>query len=421
MNIVSVIRTKADYEMALNRLDALMAEEDNSRDELDELEMLALVIESWEKKIAPVDPPDPIEAIRFHMDQRNLTAADVAPYFGGRNRVYEVLSGKRDLTLGMIRALYAHLGIPADILLGRPGAVLPDADEQDWDRFPLQEMIRRAWLPAARNSKDKTEELLRGFLTAAFGTASARAAAAFRRGARQNPLAAPHALTAWCAQAMKLAGEDRPLDASFDSDASGGPNLLREIALLSAEPDGPLRAAARLRDRGIRFIVLRHLKQTYLDGAAMRGPDGAPLVVLSLRHDRLDNFWFCLLHELAHVQLHLGDGAGNGRSPVYIDDMTLMRVTDRENGDEMKREREADNAAGEALIPSELWQRTTPRRATVLDVVELARKAGVHPSIVAGRIRFELGDYRRLGQLVGNSLVRPLFPRDGVYPAAASG
>jgi len=121
MNIVSPIRTKADYETALSRLDALMAEEDNSRDELEELEMLALAIESWEKRVAPVDPPDPIEAIRFHMDQRNLTAADVAPYFGGRNRVYEVLNGKRDLTLGMIRALHAHLGIPADILLGRPG------------------------------------------------------------------------------------------------------------------------------------------------------------------------------------------------------------------------------------------------------------------------------------------------------------
>ena len=410
MGIVRPVRAEADYGPALERLDALMAMPNRSRDEQDELEMLALAIEAYERRTAPIGPPDPIDAIRFRMDQAKLTASDVAPYFGGRNRVYEVLNGRRDLTLGMIRALNAHLGIPADILLGRPGASLPEASAQDWNRFPVREMIRRGWLPAVKSVSDKKEDLVRSFLTDAFG--SDGATASFRRGARENAMAEPHALTAWCAQAMRLAGEDLPLASSFDAREIDGPAFLHELARLSAEPDGPRKAVARMREAGIRFLVLRHLNRTYLDGAAMYGPDGAPLVALSLRHDRLDNFWFCLLHELAHVLLHLDDAAGEG-SPIYVDDMSLGQPGDG-NG-EAQREREADAMAGDALLPLELWQTFDTGRATALRIVALAREAEVHPSIVAGKVRSELGNYRRFAELVGNGMVRPFFPKDGVY------
>ena len=410
MSIVRPVRTEADYEPALARLDALMALQDRNPDQQDELEMLALAIESYERRIAPIGPPDPIDAIRFRMDQAGLTAADVASCFGGRNRVYEVLNGRRDLTLGMIRALNAHLGIPADILLSRPGASLPKASAQDWNRFPVREMIRRGWLPAVKSPSDKKEDLVRSFLTHAFG--SDDATASFRLGARENAMAEPHALTAWCAQVMRMAGEDRPLDVRFNARKIDGPAFLRELAGLSAEPNGPRQAVARMREAGIRFLVLRHLNRTYLDGAAMYGPDGAPSVVLSLRHDRLDNFWFCLLHELAHVLLHLGDAAGEG-SPIYLDDMSLEQP-ENSNG-EAQREREADAMAGNALLPPELWQRFDVAQATALRIVALAREAQVHPSIVAGRVRHQLGNYRRFTELVGNGLVRPFFPKDGVY------
>ena len=411
MGIVRPVRTEADYKPALERLDALMVRQDRSPDQQDELEMLALTIEAYERRTTPIPPPDPIDAIRFRMDQTKLTAADVAPYFGGRNRVYEVLNGRRDLTLGMVRALNAHLGIPADILLGRPGASLPQASARDWNRFPVREMIRRGWLPTAKSLADKKEDLVRSFLTDAFG--SDDATASFRRGARENAMAEPHALTAWCAQAMRLAGEDLPLASRFDAREVEGPAFLRELAGLSAEPDGPRRAVARMREAGIRFLVLRHLNRTYLDGAAMYGPDGAPVVALTLRHDRLDNFWFCLLHELAHVLLHLGDAAGEG-SPIYMDDMSLGQP--RNDNGEAQREREADAMAGNALLPPELWQRFDVAQATALKIVALAREAQIHPSIVAGRVRHELGNYRRFADLVGNGLVRPFFPKDGVYP-----
>lgn len=410
MHIVRPVRTEADYEPALERLDALMVLQSRSPDQQDELEMLALAIEAYERRTTPIRPPDPIDAIRFRMDQAKLTAADVAPYFGGRNRVYEVLNNRRDLTLGMIRALHAHLGIPADILLGRPGASLPEDSACDWRRFPVREMIRRGWLPAVKSVSDKSENLIRSFLTDAFGSDSATAS--FRRGARENAMAEPHALTAWCAQAMRMAGDDRPLNTSFDAREIDGPAFLRELAGLSAEPDGPRKAVARMREVGIRFVVLRHLNRTYLDGAAMCGPDGTPMVALSLRHDRLDNFWFCLLHELAHVFLHLGDAADEG-APIYVDDMSLGQPGN--NNGEAQREREADTMAENALLPPELWQTLDVAQATTLKIVALARKAEVHPAIVAGRVRHELGNYRRFAELVGNGLVRPFFPTDGIY------
>lgn len=410
MSIVRPVRTEADYEPALERLDALMALRNRNPDQQDELEMLALAIEAYERRATPIGAPDPIDAIRFRMDQAKLTAADVAPCFGGRNRVYEVLNRRRDLTLGMIRALHIHLGIPADILLGRPGASLPEASTQDWNRFPVREMIRRGWLAAGKSVSDKKEDLVRSFLTEAFG--SDGATASFRRGGRENAMADPHALTAWCAQAMRMASGDRPLDATFDARRIDGSAFLREIARLSAEPDGPLKAVARMREAGIRFLVLRHLDRTYLDGAAMCSLDGAPLVALSLRYDRLDNFWFCLLHELAHVLLHLDDAEGEG-SPIYVDDMSLGQPGDG-NG-EAQREREADAMAGDALLPPKLWQTFDTGQATALRIVALAREAEVHPSIVAGRVRHELGNYRRFAELVGKGLVRPFFPKDGIY------
>ena len=251
MGIVRPVRTKADYDPALERLDTLMILQDRSPDQQDELEMLALAIEAYERRTTPIGPPDPIDAIRFRMDQAKLTAADVAPYFGGRNRVYEVLNNRRDLTLGMIRALHAHLGIPADILLGWPGASLPEDSAHDWRRFPVREMIRRGWLPTVESVSDKSEDLIRSFLTDAFGSDSA--SASFRSGARENAMAEPHALIAWCAQAMRMATEDRPLDTGFDARETDGPAFLRELAGLSAEPDGPRKAVARMREAGIRF------------------------------------------------------------------------------------------------------------------------------------------------------------------------
>ena len=403
------IRSDADYESAMARIESLMDLEDPTRDQEDEIELLSLVIEAHERKTVSIDPPDPIEAIRFRMDQAGLKAADVAHCFGGRTRVYEVLSGRRALNVNMMRALHEHLGIPADILLGRPGARLPEPSAYDWKQFPLREMMRRGWLPTVKSIADSGETLVEEFLSRAFGGDHAVTLPSFRQGSRENAKAEPYSLAAWCCQAMTLSSDDHPLPTVFDPTSVDPVVFLEQIARLSQEREGPRLAVARMRENGIRFVVLTHLSRTYLDGAAMRGPDGTPLVALTLRHDRLDNFWFCLMHELAHIVLHLNDEAS-----VFLDDMSLR---DGSNGSQSAmREREADELAEEALVNGSSWAHAGfPDAATNLRIVELAMEAKVHPAVVAGRVRFETRNYRRFGGLIGHGEVRRTFPRDGVY------
>ena len=212
---------------------------------------------------------------------------------------------------------------------------------------------------------------------------------------------------------MILSSEDDPLPTTFDPKRVDPVRFLDQIARLSRKRDGPRHAVACMRENGIRFVVLRHLSRTYMDGAALRGPDGAPMVALTLRHDRLDHFWSSLMHELAHIVLHLDDEAC-----VFLDDMSLRDGSDGSRTAE--REREADELAEKALIDDDAWIRSGfPDAATNLRIVELAMEAKVHPSVVAGRVRFETRNYRRFGGLVGIGEARRVFPRDGIYAGVA--
>ena len=112
-----LIKTRQEYRAALRRVEEIMDARPGTA-EGDELELLAAIIEIYEEKHAPVPPPDPIEAIRFRMEQESLRPQDLVPLLGSRSRVSEVLNGKRSLTLTMIRRLHQSLGIPAEVLLG---------------------------------------------------------------------------------------------------------------------------------------------------------------------------------------------------------------------------------------------------------------------------------------------------------------
>ncbi len=117
-----LIKTRQEYRSALLRVERLMDARPGSA-EGDELEFLSALIEIYEEQHAPVPPPDPIEAIRFRMEQENLRPQDLVPFLGSRSRVSEVLNRKRPLTLMMIRRLRDGLGIPADLLLGEAKAI----------------------------------------------------------------------------------------------------------------------------------------------------------------------------------------------------------------------------------------------------------------------------------------------------------
>lgn len=118
MSQVRIIKTEREHEQALERLtDLLDRNPAIATPESDELDLLALVIEHYERKHYPIDPPDPIEAIKFCMDQMGLTRKDLARYLGSASKISEILNGKRLLSLNMIRKLSTGLGISADILI----------------------------------------------------------------------------------------------------------------------------------------------------------------------------------------------------------------------------------------------------------------------------------------------------------------
>ena len=118
MNI-KPIKTKVDYRAALKEIEALMTARAGSPDG-ERLDILATLVEAYEKRHFHFDLPDPVEAIKFHMEQMALTPKDLVPMIGQINRVYEVLNRKRPLTLQMIRRLHQKLGIPAESLIKEP-------------------------------------------------------------------------------------------------------------------------------------------------------------------------------------------------------------------------------------------------------------------------------------------------------------
>ena len=113
---IKPIRTKTDYRAALADIESLMNAAPRTP-QGDRLDVLATLIDAYEAEHFPMDPPDPIDAIKFRMEQQNLTVKDLEPVIGRRNRVYEILSRKRPLTLRMIEGLHTKFGIPAESLL----------------------------------------------------------------------------------------------------------------------------------------------------------------------------------------------------------------------------------------------------------------------------------------------------------------
>jgi HTH-type transcriptional regulator/antitoxin HigA len=113
---IAPIKNQRDYRRALKEIEGLMAAKRNTP-EGDRLDVLVTLVEAWERKHYPLDLPDPVEAIKYHMEQGGLAPRDLIPFIGSRNRVHEVLNRKRPLTLKMIWRLHRGLGIPAESLI----------------------------------------------------------------------------------------------------------------------------------------------------------------------------------------------------------------------------------------------------------------------------------------------------------------
>ncbi|MFH1708304.1 MAG: ImmA/IrrE family metallo-endopeptidase [Planctomycetota bacterium] len=393
--IPRVIRNESDHAQALKRIEAIFNAVPGTP-EGDELDLLVTLVELYEQKSVPMEAPDPISAIRFRMDQQGLRSKDLVPFLGSPSKVSEVLSGRRRLSLTMIRKLNEGLQIPVESLVGSAPFPSVSNTEIEWTCFPLKQMFQRGWFEGFRgtykDAKEIVNELLNEF------TAPLRkevlSQAFTRQHIRSGSSADKYALLAWEIRVIKLAMRESLPD--FDPKIVSA-DFIKELVRLSYFDTGPLIAREFLQKAGIHLIVEPHLKKTFIDGAAMSLPDGSPVIALTLRYDRLDNYWFTLLHELIHVARHLKDD-----NKTFFDDLTEAN-TDR-------FETEADAIASDALVPKELLEDLVKGPLPSVATVKMfANKLKIHPSIPAGRIRFERGNYRILNSLVKGYKVRQHF------------
>lgn len=264
--------------------------------------------------------------------------------------------------------------------------------------FPVSEMFKRGYFEdftgTAAQARKSADDLLPAFFrVAAYDWAPS---AFHRRSVRASTNTQQAALAAWEARVSTLAERRRPIVA-FDP-AKVTADWVRGLVALSPRADGPKCAEAYLRDAGIALVVEPHLPGTLLDGAALRTASNQFIVALTVRHDRLDNFWFTLLHEIGHLALHIR----TDRYSAIFDET--------ESPDQSPIEAEADLFAQEALLPMDQWKLCVSRFSRTERAVETdAAKLGIHPAIIAGRIRREAGDYTLFRTLVGAGEVRRQF------------
>ncbi|MEI2300522.1 helix-turn-helix domain-containing protein [Ensifer sp. MJa1] len=264
-----------------------------------------------------------------------------------------------------------------------------DASSVEWNRFPLREMAKRGWI--------KGGDLGASARTWFHDVAGPQFATALHR-KKMHSGNAPneHALLAWQARVLEKARND--FDTGLIDEFSLDDRWLSQLVALTRERDGPRRAKDLLGRNGIGLVIQSHLPGTYLDGAAMIAPFGNPVVALTLRFDRLDNFWFVLFHELGHVFLHL-------HNSLRFD------FFDEENGHRGDQyEEDADKFSLDRLIPQDAWRKALSRFALTEEAVAIdAETLGISASIIAGRIRKERNDYRLFTNLVGSGTVRAQF------------
>ncbi|WP_163351430.1 ImmA/IrrE family metallo-endopeptidase [Desulfovibrio sp. JC010] len=392
--MMKLIKTEQDHREALEQIERLMVAGD-SPEVLDQLELLAHLVEKYEEEQFPIDFPTPVAAIKFRMEQLGFKQKDLIQYLGSKSKVSEVLNEKRSLTLDMMRKLNKGLGISPEVLLQEPRAEFPKSySSLDWALFPLRELAKRGYF-SLKQLAEKAEENMREFIAAA---GSPPLVHSCRRQSSWNGKDGDwYATFAW-ELIVRNQARKKDLDVKYLPGSFTEENMSR-LAHLSCYADGPVLAKEYLERYGIILIVEPAIKGTYLDGVAMLLDDGTPVVGMTLRQDRIDYFWFTLLHELAHIVKHL-----DVNQPCIID------FKDSSSTSLSTIEAEADMIASRVLIPEVEWSTSDAKRCgSKAGAIALARKLEIHEAIVAGRIRKERNNYRILHQLVGNKQVRKIF------------
>ena len=311
----------------------------------------------------------------------------------------KLISGKQALTAEIAINLEEVFGVPADRLLSlqkdyelakarlvsRPNPSRANR-AKIFGGLPVSEMIKRGWLdvPDVRDMARVEAELMRFFNAASIDEIEALPHAAKKTNVSE---AATPVQLAWLHRVKQMAGE--MLVAPY-SEFSGkrAVGLLRELTL-SAE--SARKVPRILAEAGIRFLVVESLPNAKIDGVCFWLSDSSPVIGLSMRHDRIDNFWFVLRHELEHVI------QGDGKKLIVIDsDLEGDRAGCGPEVD--AEERIANEAAANFCVPAKTMDSFIARKAPFFaerDILGVAATLKVHPGLVAGQLQRRTGRYDR--------------------------
>jgi HTH-type transcriptional regulator/antitoxin HigA len=266
----------------------------------------------------------------------------------------------------------------------------------DVSRLPVKEMRKRGWLDGMQLPEKLTGPLSDLDLAAAFVSQAVDSHALHRQHVRAGSKQDEYALLAWKAQLLSKAG--KVASTLVQVQPFNGQAVIGRLIDLSTREDGPLEAIKILQEHGVILVLERHLPATHLDGAAMLLDGKIPVIGLTLRHDRLDNFWFTLLHELGHIFLHRDQGLKDG----FFDEEGAPALNELEN--------EADHFAESAFMPNEIWKKSFVRFTRDRNqVVQFAKGHGISSAVVAGRIRRERNDYTLFNDLMGAGSLKKLM------------
>lgn len=328
-------------------------------------------------------PSSPAEVLRARLAQKGWSQADLAQVIDKTAAaVNELVQGKRTISSEMAALLGAALGTDASFWLtlesDRHSGNRAIADARQRSRLfelaPIREMIRRGWIKQS-DSIDGAEAELKAFFGVESLDTPPQLPVATRRTDPIEDLTPSQ--RAWCFRARNMASD--LVVCPFDKNRLD--DCLAQLRKLTAFAPEARKVAKTLGEYGIRFVVVEPLSGSKIDGAAMWLDENKPVIALSLRMDRIDAFWFTLLHEFAHILHEDGlsvdsDLTGNDRAFSVTKSPMEMR---------------ADNAAADMLVPSEKLLSFIRRVAPLYSkarIIQFAHRIRVHPGIILGQLQY---------------------------------
>jgi HTH-type transcriptional regulator / antitoxin HigA len=338
---------------------------------------------------AEVFPPG--EYIKEELEERGWTQNDLAEVLGRPIQlVNEVILDKRGVTPETAKGLAAAFGTSAQLWLNLDAAwqlyktrntgldLSIERRARIYSKAPVKDMVKRGWIQFSTNPDVLEDRLLKFFVIQNLDETPPILPAAARKSTSYEHITPSQ--WAWMCRAMDLG---RAVSVQRKFDPTKEIQLLQSLRALLHDPEEVRQVPKVLSEWGIRFVVLEHLPKTRIDGACLWLDQDSPIIAVSLRYDRIDWFWFTLMHEVKHALSR--DGQKN--APTL--DVELVGEGVKQRADKPAFERDADRFAERTLIPPEKLEDFLIRKGPLFSEVAIRGFAAlhqVHPGLVVGQL-----------------------------------